>query len=138
MLFYSFTISFILSPLNVMNRFTLEQQLGFIWNLFPKQKQIDREFHENVVQNLVTENDQQCPIYGSLLVKFVKLISLLMLYDTVRAPENIEAETKSVRQLLIVLKNWDGPKRNCPMMSTLAKKKHHLFGWSSFPSLWVR
>ena len=37
--------------------------------------------HENVVQNLFTEKSQQCPVYASLLLKFVKLVLFLKHQD---------------------------------------------------------
>ena len=41
---------------------------------FKNKKTIWRNLHENVVQNLVTEKNQQCPVYArtSLLLKFMK------------------------------------------------------------------
>ena len=55
---------------------------------------ISRKLHENVVQNLIAEKDQQCSIY-SLWLKFVKLVSLLMYHEVSvllqYVPENIEA-----------------------------------------------
>ena len=55
-----------------------------------------QKLHMNVVQNLVAENDLQCPIYVSLLLKFMKLFSLLTLSEhehapTARTSESIDA-----------------------------------------------
>ena len=48
---------------------------------FQNTHKIGRKLYENVVQNLVAVKDQHCPVYPNLLLKFVKLDSLLMHQD---------------------------------------------------------
>ena len=85
-----------------MKRFRLEQRQDLLEFYF-QAKAIDRNLHENVVHNLVAETEQQCPVYASLLLKFVKLVSLFMRQD-VSVPVqcvNIEAVIKSVKVAVV-------------------------------------
>ena len=75
--------------------YTFEQS----WNLLEVYFQNKDKFHEYVA----LEKDQQ--VYASLLLKFVKLVLLLMRQDvsdtrTVCTIENIEVVAKSVRKIL--------------------------------------
>ena len=57
-----------------MNRFTFEQCCEIYWKFcFQNKHKIDRKLYENVVQNLVAEKNQYCPVNASLLLRFVKL-----------------------------------------------------------------
>ena len=99
MSFCSVTKFSILSPLNVLNRFMHEQGWYLLDTFVPKT--ISLKLHEYVVQNLVAEKHHQCPLYESLLLKFVKLISLWMRQDVslfvqCAHPENIEIVAESV------------------------------------------
>ena len=68
----------ILLPLNLMNRFMVSN-VCIYWKFFSKTKTIGQKLYENVeLKNLVAE---KCPVNESVLVKFVKLASLLMHQD---------------------------------------------------------
>ena len=51
------------------------------WKFISKANTIGRKLHENVVQTLVAEMEQQSAVYASLLLKFDELVSLMMRQD---------------------------------------------------------
>ena len=69
-------IPYIIS-LNIMDRFMLEQRYD-LSEIYWQNKDNWSEIERNVRLNLVVEKDEQFPINASLLLKFEKLVSLLM------------------------------------------------------------
>ena len=99
MSFYSVTKFSILSQLNVINRFTLEQSWGLLEIYF-------RNMHENA-QKCYTKFDRKEGLTVSAIHKFVaKVPKSGLIVDapkwesahTVRSPENIEVVTESLRE----------------------------------------
>ena len=85
--------------------------LEFIENLYPKQRQFLSKITQQFVQNLVTENDQQCPIYASLLLKFAKRVSFLMhqnmsIFVKWVYPKIFKIWLRYSHQFVIVQSNW--------------------------------
>ena len=99
----------ILSPLNVMNRFTLEQH-GDLYEINIHNNGNQSEISRNVIQNLVANN----PVYASLQLELMKLVSLFMLQEANNREQSVHTKMLklwrkvSVRihqnQLVIILK----------------------------------
>ena len=70
MSFYSVSKFCILSPLNILNRFTLAQRRGLLEIYYQNIENLS-EITNICGTNLNGEKDLQCPLYAKLLLRFV-------------------------------------------------------------------